>query len=331
MHVLLTGATGFLGRRVLRRLLAEGFSVRCAIRESSDLSALREFVGADAWPKVEIVRVDLSRAVECVASAKDCEIVFHVAAGLSGNPSSLILNTVVPTRSLMTASADVGVKRFVLISSLGIYGPQSLPKQSVIDEQCPIDSDPPRRDAYTYSKYLQEEEAWRISRERSLPLVVIRPGVIFGDERGILSHRIGLTLGGWMLRMGGGQQLPFTYVENCAAAIVKAGFAKKIEGEAINIIDDNLPTGSEVLRRFRASGNRLRVIWIPQFAINWLAWFNEKYSAWSEEQIPPVLTRHRVQAMWKPFRYSNDKAKRLLDWTPEIDWQTACSRSLMAH
>ena len=142
--------------------------------------------------------------------------------------------------------------------------------------------------------------------------------MIFGDERGILSHRIGLTLGGWMLRMGGRQRIPFTYVEKCAAAIVRAGFAADVIGEAINVVDDNLPTGREVLKRYRALGNRLRVIGIPQFAIGWLAWLNERYSAWSEEQIPAVLTRHRVQAMWKPLRYSNEKAKRLLGWKPDI-------------
>lgn len=121
-----------------------------------------------------------------------------------------------------------------------------------------------------------------------------------------------------MLRMGGRQRIPFTYVENCAAAIVRAGFAADVVGEAINVVDDNLPTGREALRRYRAAGNRLRVIGIPQFAIGWLAWFNERYSAWSEEQIPAVLTRHRVQAMWRPLRYSNEKAKRLLGWSPDF-------------
>lgn len=330
MRVLLTGATGFLGKRVLKQLLAEDADaiVRCTVRSEQKLDELQELVGADNWHRIETVEADLSKPAGLNAVVRGCDVVYHVAAALSGCASSLFLNTVVPTRSLMTAAADAGAGRFVLISSLGVYGSQSLPKQSVLDESCPIDARPQARDPYTFSKVVQEEVAQQISRERDLPLVIVRPGVIFGDERGVLSHRIGLQLGGIMLRMGGAQRVPFTYVENCAAAVVKAGLVEQAAGQIINIVDDNLPTGRDVIRRYRKAGRKLRVIGIPQFAIGLLAKFNEWYSRHSNEQIPAVLTQHRVQAMWKPLRYSNEKAKRLLGWTPQIDWATAFDRSL---
>lgn len=328
MRVLLTGATGFLGKRVLKQLLSEDVIVRCTVRSASKLADLRKLVGDDNWQRIETVEVDLAKPAGLKEVVQDCQVVYHAAAALNGCASNMFLNTVVPTRSLMMAAAEAHVGRFVLISSLGVYGSQALPKHAVLDESCPIDAVPQARDVYTYSKVVQEEIAHAISREHHLPLVIVRPGVIFGDERGVLSHRIGLQLGGIMLRMGGRQRVPLTYVENCAAAVVKAGLVEQAVGQIINVVDDNLPTGHDVLRRYRRSGRKLRVIGVPQFAISLLARFNEWYSDWSREQIPAVLTRHRVQAMWKPLRYSNEKAKHVLGWHPAIDWATAFDRSL---
>ncbi|MBI1312878.1 NAD-dependent epimerase/dehydratase family protein [bacterium] len=332
-RALLTGATGFLGRRILRELVRGGWSVRCAVRPASDIQSLIEFFG-DGWSlasrQIEILPGNLADAGFCREITDGIDCIFHAAASLTGSVSSLVSNTVVPTRTLFAVAADQKVGRAVLVSSLGVYGPQKLRCGSVLDETCPLDEFPARRDGYTYSKTLQEEVARTISADRGLPLVVIRPGVIYGDERGVLSHRIALPLGSLLLRMGGHQQVPLTYVDNCAAAIVQAGQANGIDGETVNLIDDDLPTGCDVIRRYRRSGHRLRTIGVPRWAILWLARFNEWYSRTSDDQIPAVLTRHRVNAMWKPLRYSNERARRLLDWTPRISLDEAFQRTLQS-
>lgn len=328
---LLTGATGFLGRRVLRELVNQDWSIRCAVRPSSDTDALAAFFG-DQWQSVKsrirFATGDLTNTDFCRDITDGVDCVLHAAAALGGSASSLVLNTVVPTRTLLTAAADQKVHRVVLVSSLGVYGPQKLPRGSVLDESCPLDEAPAQRDAYTYSKTLQEEVARSISEERDLPLVVVRPGVIYGDERGVLSHRIGLPLGPLLLRMGGGQQIPFTYVDNCAAAIVKAGIAEDVDGQIINVVDDELPTGRDVLRRYRRSGRKVRTIAVPHWSLGCLARFNEWYSRKFEDQIPAVLTRHRVNAMWRPLKYSNERARRLLNWTPTVSLDEAFQRTL---
>ena len=229
----------------------------------------------------------------------------------------------------MTAAGNCSaVNRFVLVSSLGVYGPQRLSSRTIFDEEVRIDSVPQQRDPYSYSKIVQEEVAQEVASQLQLPLVVIRPGVIFGDERGVLSHRIGLPLGSWLLRMGGRQRLPFTYVDNCATAVALAGFAENVDGHAFNLVDDDLPTGKAVIRKYRKAGGKLKVIPVPRFAISWLARFNEWYSRVTENQIPAVLTQHRTAAMWRSFRYSNRKAKEQLGWKPHVDMQTAIEQSL---
>ena len=330
-RALLTGATGFLGRRVLRTLVRDGWQVRCAVRPTSDTESLRALTCNEspaAGAQVEVVSGDLSSADFCRELLAGVDCVLHLAAALGGSASSLITNTVVPTRSLLNAAADCRVRRVILVSSLGVYGPQKLRRGTVLDEHCPLDASPARRDAYTYSKILQEEVARSISSECGLPLVVMRPGVIFGDERGVLSDRVGLRLGPVLLRMGGRQRIPFTYVENCAEAIVRAANASGIDGEVINILDDHLPTGREVIRRYRRSGRTLHTIGVPRCVIGLLARFNEWYADYSQAQIPAVLTRHRTSAMWKPLRYSNERARRLLNWSPAVSMDEAFERTL---
>ncbi len=326
--VAVTGATGFLGRRVVRRLAQDGLHIRCAVRPSSDVEGLRRFVGERLWRQIDIQQVRLASLEDCRRFLQDVEIVFHLAAALKGGPAAMFANTVVPTRRLVQAACEQRVTRFVLVSSLGVYGAALLPKGAVLDETVPVDPRPYLRDPYTYSKVVQEEVAWQAQQEHGLPLVVVRPGVIFGDERGCLSNRVGLRLGGLLLRMGGRQPLPYTYVENCAEAVVLAGLTPRLEGHIINVVDDELPTGKRLLKELRRSGHKLKVVPVPRPAVSLLARFCHWYSRWSKGQIPPVLTPYKAANAWKPLRYSNERAKRLLGWQPRVNLQEALQRSL---
>ena len=64
----------------------------------------------------------------------------------------MFLTNVVATRALLAASARAGVGRFVLVSSLGVYGTAGLRPGDVLDESCPLDAEPHRRDPYSFSK-----------------------------------------------------------------------------------------------------------------------------------------------------------------------------------
>jgi nucleoside-diphosphate-sugar epimerase len=188
----------------------------------------------------------------------------------------------------------------------------------VLDESCPIDARPHLRDAYSYSKIAQERVAWEARERDGLPLVVIRPGVIYGPGRGSLSARVGLQIGGLMIRMGGAQRVPYTFVDNCADAIVSAVTAPDIEGEAFNVVDDELPQAKAVLKQYRRRVKRLRVLPVPGWAISPVSGLCEWYHERSRGQLPRVLTRYKSAAQWKPLRYGNDKAKLRLGWSPRV-------------
>lgn len=330
VNVLVTGGTGFLGRRLVDGLLNEDVQIRCLVRRSSDLSALKALTSRQRTGRLEIVEGELSSPTALRKLLGGIEVVYHLAASLSGSTASMFQGSVIPTRFLAQASVDANVKRFVLVSSLGVYGAAGLRNGSLLDESSPVDPHPEWRDPYSFSKIRQEHVAWEFAREQGLPLVVVRPGVIYGPGRPLLTSRVGLSVGPWLIRMGGSQRLPYTYVENCADAILRAGFAAGVENQIFNVIDDDLPTGRAVLRALRRHGRPIRSLWIPRPLITPLAALYGWYADWSQGQLPAVLTSYKAGSMWKPLRYSNAKAKELLQWCPQVSIEEGFRRTLGA-
>ncbi|MFN0054084.1 MAG: NAD-dependent epimerase/dehydratase family protein [Planctomycetales bacterium] len=315
MKIFVTGGAGFLGRRVVKRLLDDGHDLRCLVRPSSAVDELQAFVSEGTQSRLELVQGTVGK-LEGAAIA-GCEAVCHVAAGMKGCTAALFSDNVTATRRLVKASQDAQVKRLVLISSMGVYGTSGLRRGEVLDERCPLDDQPHLRDAYSYSKVMQERVAWEAHEAGVVPLVVVRPGNIYGPGRDPMSARVGLLQGKLLLRLGGRQLLPYVQVDACAAGIALALTAPGVEGEAFNLLDEELLSGRTFLKHYRRLRRRdLWVVPIPQFAINPLARCNVWYNRWSRGQLPAVLTPYKCAAMWKSLRYSVDKAKQKLGWSP---------------
>jgi nucleoside-diphosphate-sugar epimerase len=324
-----TGATGFLGRRLVSELLSRGDEVRCLVRPSADTDSLR--VLAESSPgrgRLRLVRGTLAQVDQLAEQVQGCQVIYHVAAALKGATAVLFLNNVVATEAMVALAARWGVGRFVLVSSLAVYGTASLCPREVLDERCPLDPAAHARDPYTYSKVAQELAAREEAQKLGLPLVVVRPGVIYGPGRECLSARVGLQFGRFLVRMGGRQWLPYTHVENCARAVALAGVAPGVEGEAFNVVDDAPPTADQLVRRYRRSVGGIRTLRIPHAAIQPLSRLCEWYHRRSNGQLPAVLTPYKSAAMWKVLRYGNEKAKRKLGWEPRIGFDAGLDQTL---
>jgi nucleoside-diphosphate-sugar epimerase len=325
---IVTGASGFLGREIVRSLLRLGVGrIRCLVRPGTapDRLAL-----AEAGAAVEVVpcRLDDPAALrEALAGAR---IVYHAAAAKKGAPAALVQGTVVASDHVFRAAVEAGVGRLVLVSSFGVMGVAGLPRGALVDEDAPLEPAPEARDPYSFAKHRQEALAWRYAREEGLRLAVVRPGFIFGPGQPLLGARIGLPLPGCFLHLGGGNPVPLTYVENCADAVALAGTAPGAEGRALCIVDDDLPTSRELLRRHRREVAPLRVVPVPYPLLRQLARFNAWYAARTEGHLPAVLTPYKVASLWKRQRFSNRRAKAVLGWAPRIPMAEALDRTFAA-
>jgi nucleoside-diphosphate-sugar epimerase len=319
--ILITGANGFIGRRVVENLLARGFSnLRCLVRSSSKLEELQNILKKfpDA-KKVELIYGDVISQEDCRRATQNVSIIFHLAAGFEKSFAGAFMNSALGTRNLIEAFLEGGQpKRFVSVSSFAVYSNLKMERGAWLDENSPLeDASQDRYDAYGFGKLKQEEIVRAYGKNRELPYVILRPGAVFGPGKTELSGRVGINTFGFFIHLGGANELPLTFVDNCADAIVLAGLTPGVDGETFNVVDDEKMTSREFLAA-RKRAKKFFSISIPYPLTAWGSRLWENYSKKSKGQLPPVFNRRRCAAEWKGNRYSNEKIKTRLNWKPKV-------------
>jgi nucleoside-diphosphate-sugar epimerase len=271
--------------------------------------------------RVEVIRGNLLSRVDCATATKDVAVIIHLAAarGEKSFPDAF-MNSVVTTRNLLEAVAGKAhLRRFVNISSFAVYSNSSKPRRGLLDESCPVEARPDLRgDAYCFAKVKQDEIVTEYGEKFGIPYVIVRPGYVYGPGNEAITSRVGIGTFGVFLHLGGANTIPFTFVDNCVDAIVRAGLTKGIDGEVFNVVDDDLPTSRAFLRLYKRNVRGFRSIYLPHVVSYALCYLWEAYSNWSEGQLPPAYNRRSWHANWKKTRYSNDKLKMRLGWTPTV-------------
>jgi nucleoside-diphosphate-sugar epimerase len=141
--------------------------------------------------------------------------------------------------------------------------------------------------------------------------------VVYGPGNEAIHGRVGIGTFGLFLHLGGSNALPFTYVDNCADAIALVGLQRGTDGEVFNVVDDDLPSSQRFLRLYKRQVRRFRSMYVPHVLSYALCYVCERYSEWSEGQLPPTFNRRRWHANWRKTRYSNAKLKGI-GWKPPV-------------
>ena len=323
--ILVTGSNGFIGSKVVEKLLEYGFAnLRCFVRPSSKLDRLKKLLGEVHRQNVEFVIGDLLSEDDCRKATAGVSIIYHLAAGMEKSFAGAFMNSALGTRNLMDAFLERGEpKRFVNVSSFAVYSNLSLKRGALLDESCPLENAPQERcDAYGFGKLKQEELVREYGSRYQLPYVILRPGYVFGPGKEELNARVAIDTFGFFIQVNGSNMLPLTYVDNCAEAIVLAGLTAGIDGEVFNVVDDELLSGRQFLKLYKAKLERSSVR-IPYVAAYGLCFLWEKYAKWSNGQLPAVFNRRRCAAEWKGNRYSNQRLHERLDWKPRVPMKEA--------
>ncbi len=329
--VLITGANGFIGSKVLESLLSLGLrNIRCFVRPASNTKKMEKIMSDwNGKARIEVIKGNLLSRDDCKKAAESVSVVYHLAAG-RGEKSypDAFLNSVVTTRNLLDATMQSkSLKRFLLVSSFSVYSTAKLRHGRLLDENCEKESKPHLRgEAYCYAKVRQEELLIDYGKKCSMPYVIMRPGAVYGPGNKGIMGRVGLGTFGIFLHLGGSNRIPLSYVDNCADAIVLGGVINGVHGEIFNVVDDELPTSRKFLKLYKINVRKFPSVYIPRPISYLLCYLWEKYSQWSEEQLPPVFNRKRWASDWKGNSYSNEKIKKLLGWKQRISYNEALKR-----
>jgi nucleoside-diphosphate-sugar epimerase len=330
-RILITGSNGFIGVKVVETLLEYGFfNFRCFVRPSSKLDQLKKVMASSSnqW-QVELISGDLLSREDCRRAAQGVSIIIHLAAGFDKSFAGAFMNSVLTTRNLIEAFLELGQpKRFVNISSFAVYSNLELERGALLDENSPLEDAPQERyGAYGFGKLKQEEIVRKYGQSHGLPYVILRPGYVFGPGKSELNGRVGINTFGFFIHLGGSNELPLTFVDNCAEAIVLAALKPGVDGEVFNVVDDEKMTSREFLSACKSAKNFFSIS-VPYLLADYGSRLWECYSKRSQGQLPPIFNRRRCAAEWKGNRYSNEKLHARLGWKPRVNMQHAMSSFL---
>jgi nucleoside-diphosphate-sugar epimerase len=324
MRLLITGASGFLGRAIVRAALTAGHRPIAMVRPSVDVSLF-------GWSDdVEVLRGDLRQTGDWSRALGQVEAVVHAAAATSGDLPQQVAGTVLTTENLLRALDLPNLRRFVHVSSFSVYDFSAPNRKAKLIESGPLEKDVGARDAYTMTKLAQERLVKESCETSGCSLVIIRPGVIFGPGRD-WDHGRAVRVGSFDVIFSPGVKFRLTFVDNCAEAVIAAVTASVETGSVVNIVDDELPTHAEYHRLCRKAGAKvgfpLYVPWPVVATVGMvIKGFNQIVFS-GRAKLPELLAFKRQRVRWGPTKYNNRRAHELLGWSPRIGLKEAVRRT----
>ncbi|HHB89887.1 MAG TPA: NAD-dependent epimerase/dehydratase family protein [Anaerolineae bacterium] len=315
--ILITGATGFIGGHLARRLQTqEDARVRALVRSPQKAAPLADL-------GIEIVPGDITDPDAVREATRGADIVYHAAAWADeqGDRDAVWAVNVGGTQHMVDAAVAEGVARFIHLSSCAVYG--SL-QQMDIDETTPT-----RMSGRVYhdSKVAAEEVVFAAYRDHGLPVVVVRPSQVYGPGSPQFTVRVieAVKAGKIILVDGGKHFFKPIYIDNLIDALVLCATVDDAVGEAMNITDGYVVTWREF---FEAYGRMAGVTSFPSApypAAYVYAIFKEMMSKITGKRSS--INREVVKTFHSHNSFSNAKARRILGWEPAVDFEEGMRRT----
>jgi nucleoside-diphosphate-sugar epimerase len=324
MNVLVTGATGFIGHHLVERLLEAGCRVKALVRgDSKNSSAL------DA--RIDLTHGDVRTADAVQRAAEGCAVIYHLAAKTShggASPEETYSTNVEGTKIVAEAALRAGVKRLVLASTTGVYGPVS---NRSIDARTPVKPYSP----YTRSKV--EAEKLLLSRHSSqgLGVVVARITSVFGrGHRGWLGLFRAIRAGEFRFIGSGENYRHPGDIADIVEGLVLCGTAANVEGRTYNLAgNEPLPLRTMIaLICEELQAPALRSPW-PELPLHAYRLLNSVFRACGGEQLPRFdrvrffltdetfdQSRERSELGHRPCVTMREAVHRQAQWYREEGW-----------
>lgn len=315
MRVLVTGASGLLGREVAAFLVGQGHNVTTFQRRPSGVDGAADFRGS----------VTDEGAIR--AAVQGAEGVIHLAAKVSftGHAAEFHEVNVEGTRCLLHAARDAGVRDFVFVSS-----PSAANSGAAIAGLGAEPADPQRAHG-DYSRTKAEAELLALAAdEPGFRVAAIRPHIVWGPGDTQLVERVlqRAKRGRLPLLDAGAALIDTTYVDNAASAIVAALHRMEhIHGKALVVTNGEPRPIGELLAGICAAGGAPAPSWsVPGGVARAAGSVVEKLWTWAGRKEEPPMTRFLAEQLSTAHWYDQRETRELLDWTPGVSLDEGLAR-----
>ncbi|MBF8269684.1 MAG: NAD-dependent dehydratase [Gammaproteobacteria bacterium] len=307
MKTLITGASGFVGSAVLRKLIAAGHDVRALVRRNSDRRNLHGLV-------VEIVEGDLTDPASLQRAVAGCKALFHVAADYRlwiPDPTTMYKINVEGTTNLLRLAADAGAEKIIYTSSVAALGLTA--DGSPANEETPVIPDN-IVGHYKRSKYTAEQTVLRLVTDEQLPVTIVNPSTPVGprDIKPTPTGRLIVDTLNRRMPAYVDTGLNIVHVDDVASGHLLA-YEKGEIGERYILGGENMTLKliiEEICSIAHLSPPTIR---LPHNLVLPIAWCMERWAAVSGQE--PRATVDGVRMAKKKMYFSSEKARKKLGYS----------------
>jgi nucleoside-diphosphate-sugar epimerase len=320
---LVTGATGFIGSHVVRRLVIEGYQIRCLARPTSDTSML-------AGLELEFVRADLTDAPAVAGAASGCDVVVHCGALVSdwAAVDEIRRINVGGTRNVLDAALAASVRRVVHISTTDVYG---YPGGRNIDER---QYHARFANWYAQTKREAEAEVRRLDGQAGPEFVILRPATVYGPgSKEVVGEMAKAIRRRQMLMIDGGRAVAgLVYVENVVDAVMLA-LGDEAAGEAFNVTDGLDVTWKRFLADIAVGLGCAPPRWSLPYKVAEAMATTLEHGYRAVHRLtgltsPTLLSRQAVNVLGRDQDFSSLRIRETLGWEPRVTYATGLENTL---
>jgi nucleoside-diphosphate-sugar epimerase len=302
--------------------LRRGWSVTALTRPGSDTKSLEE-------QGVAVVRCEPTDAVTLKKAITEIDVVVNCAAKIGdwGPHEDYIKANVDNLKILLDACKGQALSRFVHLSSLGVYAAKN---HHGTDETTPAATS--HRDGYSRSKALAEALALQYERDFGVPVVVLRPGFIYGPGDKTVMPRIIENLRQRAVRYPGGKgtrALNTIFVRNLIDAIFLAIASDRAVGQVYNLTDGEFVSKRRFIEKIADAMSLPHPTLTPPYWLAWLVtWGAERIAKSKNATAAPNFNFTRLKFMGLNLDFSIEKAKRELGYSPRVNFDDAMNETM---
>jgi len=322
--VLVTGATGLIGRHLVRHLLQNGIRVRIFVRREPPAEFINDC-------NIEVFLGDLGDPAAVDRAVAGTELVYHLGATMKGSAYDHERGTVCGTQNIVESVLRHHVQRLVYISSLSCLHAAASGRGAVVTEDWPVEPSPTKRGSYTQAKTEAEKIVRDAVRDRHLRAVLLRPGRVFGPGMTLLTPEVARRMGNFFVILGDGtRELPLVYVDDVVNAIVLASEKSQFDGSVFHIVDRTHITQNQLVFDYiLKNAKKAKVIHVPVAFLYSLALGLEVLSKILSRSVP--LSIYRIKSALARMQFDCSLAEREIGWQPRVGIASGLQETMAAE